>query len=237
MKAIILASGIGKRLMPLTKELPKPLIRLNGIPILERTIQSLIENNINDIIITTGHLEKKIKNFINNKYSEIKITYVRNPIYDRTNYIYSLWLTKEVSKNNDIILLHGDLVYDFKLIKRIVNEDKSCVLVKKEGDLSLKDFKVRVKNRLITEIGVNVFGNNAYVCAPLYKFLKKDFEKLLEEMEKFIKDNKVNCYVEDAFNAISNKIKLHLVYYGNEFCMEIDNFDDLEKAKNILKYI
>ena len=235
MKAIILASGEGKRLRPLTEKLPKPLIKLNGVTILERIIQSLVENNIIDIIITTGYLEEKIKEFIKNKYPELYITYVKNPIYDKTNYIYSLWLTKKASKNSDVILLHGDLVYDPKLMEKIVKENRTCVLIKKGGRVPKKDFKVRIKNRLITEIGVNVFGPDAKFCAPLYKFLKKDFKKLLKQIEKFIKDNRIDCYAEDAFNAISSEIKLFPIYYNKEFCMEIDDFDDLEKAKNILK--
>ncbi len=234
-KAIILASGIGKRLMPLTKETPKCLIDLGGVTILERIIESLRENKVNDIIITTGHLEEKIKDFMKNKYPEIDITYVKNPLYDKTDYIYSLWLAKEHSKDNDIILLHGDLVYDFKLMENIVKENKSSVLIKEKGDSPKKDFKARIENGLVSEIGVNVFGDNAKFCAPLYKFSKMDFQKLLAGVEDFVKNDKVNHYIEDAFNAMPNKIKLYPFYHDKEFCLEIDDFEDLEKAKNIFK--
>ncbi len=234
MKAIILASGEGKRLMPLTKKTPKPLIEISGgLSILERIMRSLTENNINDIIITTGHLEKQIGKFIKNKYPKINITYVENPVYDKTNYIYSLWLARKILQEDDIILMHGDLVYDFELMKRIINEDRTCVLIKKGTEFPKKDFKARIKNNLITEIGVDVSGKDARFCAPLYKFLKHDFKEFLNEIENFIMANKVNCYAEDAFNKISDKIKLYPVYYDKEFCMEIDDFDDLEKAKNL----
>ena len=235
MKAIILASGIGSRLTPLTKEIPKSLINLGGFTILERIIQSLIDNDITDIIITTGHLENKIKEFVRNKYPKINVTYVRNPIYEKTNYIYSLWLAKESSKDSDIILLHGDLIYDFKLMKNIVKEDKTCVLVKKGGRIPRKDFKARIKNGLVTEIGVNVSGSDVKFCAPLYKFLKPDYENLLDKIKEFVRNNKVDCYFEDAFNATTDKIKLYPLYYQKEFCMEIDDFDDFKKAEKLLK--
>ena len=76
MKAVILASGIGKRLKPLTDKVPKPLVEVNGVTLLERIIRSLTENGIKDIVITTGSLEEKIKDFIQNKYPEIKITFI-----------------------------------------------------------------------------------------------------------------------------------------------------------------
>lgn len=235
MKAIILASGIGKRLTPLTEELPKTLIEINGVALLDRMIKSLTENNVFEIIITTGYLEEKIKEFVKNKYPDLKAIYVKNPIFDKTNYIYSLWLTKDFVKDDDVILLHGDLIYDFQLMKKIVRADKSSVLVKKGEDVPEKDFKARIKNGLVAEIGVNVFGENARFCAPLYKISKTDFEKWIKKIGDFIKEGKNNCYAENAFNEISNQIQLHPIYYNKEFCMEIDDFEDLEKAKRIFK--
>ncbi|MCP6719463.1 MAG: sugar phosphate nucleotidyltransferase [Patescibacteria group bacterium] len=235
MKAIILASGTGKRLTPLTEKMPKCLIEIGGFTILERIISSLIEHNIIDIIITTGHFGDRVKKFVINKYGDkINATYVNNPIYDKTNYIYSLWLTREFLDDSDITLLHSDLVYDSKLIKRVVDEDKSCVLIKRQGALSKKDFKARIKDGLIKEIGVNVFGDDARSCMPVYRFLRSDFERLLTEIEEFIKNNKLNSYAEDAFNKISDEIKLYPAYYDEEFCMEVDDFNDLEIAKNFL---
>ena len=235
MKAIILAAGPATRLRPSTEQTPKCLINVAGVSILERIIQSLIDNNVIDIIITTGYFEQKIKNFMQNKFPELKITYVRNPVYDKTNYIYSLWLAREAAKEDDIILLHGDLLYDLKLMKNIINQSKTSALIKKEKPAPEKDFKARIKNGLISEIGVKVSGNDARFCAPLYKFLNSDFKILLNEMEKFIKAGKVNSYTEDAFNSISGQIKLYPLYFDNEFCMEVDDLDDLEKAKAYLK--
>lgn len=232
MKAIILASGPGSRLFPLTKEIPKTLVEVNGVSLLERIIQSLIENNITDIIIATGYLEEKIKEFIKEKFPELKITFVKNPIYDRTNYIYSLWLARDPIGKDDIILLHGDLFFEPKLVGRILKEDKSCVLVSKNKEIPEKDFKARIKDGLITEIGVNIFGDDARFLLPLYKIVKDDFKAWLEGIEKFIKEGKVDCYAENVFNVMENRFKLYPVYYENEFAMEIDNLDDLEKANN-----
>lgn len=232
-----MAAGIGKRLQPLTNKIPKPLIKINGeVSILERIIESLRENQIRDIVITTGPFEEKIKKLVKEKFPELNVSYVYNPDYAQTNYIYSLWLAKEATQNTDIVLIHGDMVYDFKLMERIINEDKSCVLVKENGDLPQKDFKARIENGLITKIGVDVFGKETRACMPLYKLTESDYKEWLKEIEKFIKENKLQFYAEDAFNRVSDKIKLYPLYYNDNLCMEVDNFDDLEKARELLKF-
>ena len=94
--------------------------------------------------------------------------------------------------------------------------------------------KARIKNGRVTEIGVDVFGNNVGFCLPLFKFLEKDFKIWMEKIDEFIKKGKTNRYAEDAFNEISDKIKLSPLYYEKEFAMEIDDFEDLKKARELL---
>jgi phosphonopyruvate decarboxylase len=234
-KAVILASGIAKRLRPLTKKIPKALVDLGKETILERIINSLKENGIKNLIITTGYLEESIKDYIAKKYPELDVVYVNNPLYEKTNYIYSLCLAKEAIGDDDIILLHADMVFEPELLKRIVSQEKSGALVKRELPYPEKDFKASIVNGLINKVGVKIEGEMLKFLAPIYKFKNADFKTLLAKMEQFIKEGKTNCYAEDAFNEISDKIELHPVYFDNEFCMEVDDFDDLEKARSYFK--
>jgi phosphoenolpyruvate phosphomutase len=238
MKAIILASGIGSRLMPATKKTPKTLIKIDGdISILERLILSFKENGIKKIIITTGPFDYKIKKLVKDKFKGLNIIFINNPLYNKTNYIYSFWLAKDLINRDDVILVHGDLVYDFKLAKKIIKENNSCVLVKKRTkDLSEKDFKARIKNGLITKIGVNIFGDNARDCMPLYKIKNKDFYLWINKIDNFIKKSNVLCYAEDALNEVLDDLKMHPVYYSDEICFEIDDKEDLKMVKKSLKF-
>jgi len=233
MKAIILASGIGKRLRPLTYDIPKPLLKIGDKTILEYQIDNLISCNIRNIIITAGPFADKIKKHVKEKYPEIEVSYVNNPKYETTNYIYSMWLTKELI-DDDIILLHGDLVFDKKLLEKLINEKNiNCVLVNKKIQAPEKDFKAVIGNNRVVKIGVEFFGENAFFSAPLYKFSKSDFLCGLDEIENFIKRGDTKSYAEDAFNKISDKVILHPLYFDKELCMEIDTMEDLNIARDL----
>lgn len=92
--------------------------------------------------------------------------------------------------------------------------------------------KAIIEDGRVVKIGVEFFGNNAFYCAPLYKFSKTDFLYWLSEIEKFIKKGNVRIYAEDVFKKISDKVVLHPLYFNNETCMEIDTKEDLKIADN-----
>jgi NDP-sugar pyrophosphorylase family protein len=111
MKALILDSGMGKRLRPLTERTPEALLMVGDNTILGHQLDNLLSCEIRDVIITTGPFENKIKSYVKERYPNVSISYVRNPRYCTTNYIYSMWLTRELI-DDDIILFHGDLLFE-----------------------------------------------------------------------------------------------------------------------------
>jgi len=229
MKAIILASGVGKRLRPLTDQVPKPLLRVGDKAILDHQLESLIEHEISRVVITTGPFKEKLEWHVRGNY-KLEAQFIHNPEYMVTNYIYTFWLTKKTI-DDDINLLHGDLLFDSSLVAKLIKAEGNRVLVNKSIKPPKKDFKALIENDKVTKIGVELSGPNAYFCAPMYKFSKVDFLRWLAKMDDFIKQGKVDCYAEDAFNEISEEIMLYPLYF-EEFCMEIDTLDDLEKARD-----
>ena len=235
MKAIILAAGTGKRLRPLTNKVPKCLIEINGKAILYYLTENLLYYGIKDIIFTVGYLDKSIKNFMAKNFPQVNATYISNPKYESTNTIYSLWLLKDVI-DDDMVLVHGDMIFEKRLLGKLLkHKSGSYALVNNKVEPPEKDFKVKIENSLIKKIGVNITGKNAFFLPPIYKIAKNDFIVWMDEIEKFVKKGNVNVYGEEAFNKISDKIKLYPIYYQDEFCMEIDDFKDLEIAENYLK--
>ncbi len=231
MKALILASGAGRRLQPLTNRVPKPLVRVGNKTILDYQLESLIKHGIEKVIITTGPFKEKLEEHVLSNY-HIEVWFVNNPRYESTNYIYSLWLTQDLI-DSDVLLLHGDLLFEDVLIERLIEARDNRVLIDKEIMPPEKDFKAVIENGRITQIGVELSGPNAYFCAPMYKFSKVDFLRWMAEIDDFVNQGKVDCYAEDAFNKISDDLVLRPLYF-KEFCMEIDTAADLEEAKSVL---
>jgi len=231
MKALILAGGLGNRLKPLTDDTPKSLIMVGNKTILGRIIDSLVENHVDKIVIITGHFEDKIKEFVSKNYPGLSPIYVFNPQYknSKIRYIYAMCLAREFL-DDDIIYIHGDVFCDPVLISKLVKTSGSGALVQKSF-ASDKDFNALIVNNLIKKIGVKVFGKKVGFCLPVYKLLKRDFGLWMEEICEYVDKNKVDCYAENALNEIMNKIKLSPVYFDKEIGMEIDDFDDLEKAE------
>lgn len=236
MKAVILASGLGLRFGDVTENLPKCLIKINGRTLLERQLFSLVKNEIREVSITVGYLDYMIKDYIqsNNLFKELSISYIYNPIFLETNYIYSIWLARNNIANHDVLLLHGDLVYNDSLLNRLLIQKNSSVLVNKNVQLPQKDFKARIKNGKVIEIGVNVSGNNTFLCMPMYKLLKKDINIWMKRIDKYVQENNIKCYAEDAMNEILDKLNLYPLYFNKELCMEIDTTEDLSLAKILI---
>ena len=129
MQAIILAAGMGKRLRPLTDNIPKCMIEVNKTPILINTLDILSQFPVQEVIIVVGHKKEIIQNRVGTTYRGMTITYVANDVYDTTNNIYSLWLAKDLVRDN-VLLFEGDIFFEKALVEQALkDENRNSVLV------------------------------------------------------------------------------------------------------------
>ena len=227
MKALILNSGLGSRLKTLTSNSPKCLLKINDeYTILKRQLECLYKYNIKDVIITTGYLSQQIIDYCNELKLDMNINFVLNDKYDSTNYIYSIYLAKDYLANEDIILMHGDLVFSDEVLSNLINSKTSCMTITSFYPVIKKDFKVQVFNNRINKISVNIF-DNVFMGQPLYKMNKEDWNIWLEEICNFCNSGNTNVYAEEAFNNISDKCNIKPLDIEDKLCMEIDDEDDL----------
>ena len=118
MKALILNSGLGSRMGVLTSEHPKCMTEVSATEtILSRQLTQLSDAGIEEAVITTGYYDSVLVNYCNHLSLPIRITFVKNPVYDKTNYIYSIYCAREYL-DDDIILMHGDLVFENEVLDR-----------------------------------------------------------------------------------------------------------------------
>ena len=132
MQAIILAAGMGRRLGELTKNNTKCMVEVNGVKLIDRVLTYLSHLDLKRIVIVVGYQAKNLKDYVDSQYHNLNIEYVDNPIYDKTNNIYSLALAKEKFKEDDTLLLESDLIYEESMLRLLVdNQQPDLALVAK----------------------------------------------------------------------------------------------------------
>ena len=226
MRALILNSGLGKRMGDLTSEHPKCMTRISGKEtILSRQLQMLQQCGIANVVMTTGLFDRTLVDYCTSLNFDFKYTFVNNPLYDKTNYIYSIYLATDYL-HDDIILLHGDLVFELEVLQGVLQAGYSCMTVSSTIPLPPKDFKAVIKNGKVDKIGVEFF-DNAIAAQPLYKLNQRDWIVWLDRIKKFCDTNQVSCYAENAFNEISDKCHIYPVDFADKLCCEIDTPEDL----------
>ena len=113
MKALILNSGLGSRMGALTSEHPKCMTEISSRDtILSRQLRQISEAGIREVVITTGYYDTVLTDYCASLELPVEFTFVKNPVYDKTNYIYSICCAREVLRDTDLLLLHGDLVFE-----------------------------------------------------------------------------------------------------------------------------
>lgn len=234
MKVIILNSGRGARLRGLTEKNPKSLVPIqDNENIFSRAISILFQFNFSEFIITTGYLNNILEKHAKENFPEVNFTFVNNLDYDKTNYIKSLDLIDDTF-DEDVVLLHGDLVFSKKVAENIINAKNTSVVVDSTVEISKKDFKAKILNDKVKLISVNYFEDDAIACQPFYKLTNKDWKLWKNKINEFCNEGKVNVYAEEALNILTDKIELNPFDIKGELCAEIDTWEDFIKIKEIL---
>lgn len=236
MTAILLNSGKGSRLHNLTKDNPKCLVELDqDVTILSRQLDLLSACGVTEYIITTGYLASSIEEYIASRFPDLSVQFVYNEVFDTTNYIVSLDKLSEIPFTDDVLLMHGDLVFSKPVLTSVIASEGSTVVVDSTLALPEKDFKARIDKGLVAVIGIHEFGPDCFACQPLYKLTKSDWSLWQEAIHSFCEAGKTNVYAEDALNTITDTVHINPLDVRGKLCMEVDNQEDLMRAKNLLK--
>lgn len=236
MKALILNSGLGSRMGVLTSEHPKCMTEISSHEtILSRQLRQIADAGIEDVVITTGYYDGVLVSYCNSLDLPLRFTFVKNPIYDQTNYIYSIYCAREYL-DDDIILMHGDLVFENEVFDRVIASPVSCMTVSSTLPLPEKDFKAVVRDGMVMKVGVEFF-NEAMEAQALYKLNKEDWMVWLGKIIEFCESEKTKVYAENALNELNGAANIYALDVENLLCSEIDNPEDLAVVTSKLKEI
>ena len=236
MKALILNSGLGSRMGVLTSEHPKCMTEVSPTEtILSRQLQQIAAAGIKEVVITTGLFDAVLVKYCESLDLDLQFTFVKNLIYDKTNYIYSIYCAREYL-DDDILLMHGDLVFENEVLDKVLECPSSCMTVSSTLPLPEKDFKAQVVNGKVIKVGVDIF-NEAMEAQALYKLNKCDWKVWLDKIIEFCETGNTKVYAENALNELNGAANINALDVKDLLCAEIDNPEDLAVVSAKLKEV
>lgn len=234
MKALILNSGVGRRMGVLTSEHPKCMTEIApGETILSRQLRLLARCGIREAVITTGLFDSVLRDYCRSLELPLEISFVFNPDYAETNYIQSIRCAEPLLRGEDIVLMHGDLVFEQGVLGRVLASPVSCMTVSSTLPLPQKDFKAVVQDGRVKKVGIEFF-DDALTAQPLYKLLRRDWLMWLDKICEFCDGGQRKCYAENAFNTISDECEVYTMDFKDKLCAEIDTPEDMEAVSRQL---
>lgn len=240
MQAIILAAGMGKRLGEYTKNNTKCMVPVNGVPLIDRVLNQLSSLKLSRVVIVVGYEGQKLIDHIGNDYNGLKIEYIFNSIYDKTNNIYSLALAKDKMQEDDTLLLESDLIFDDRLFSLVVdNPCPNLALVAKyeawmDGTMVQIDDERNIVNFVPKEAFRHEQADSYYKTVNIYK-LSKEFSanRYVPFLEAYMKAIGNNEYYENVLRILSflDCKNLKALPITDEKWYEIDDKQDLDIAE------
>ena len=242
MQAIILAAGMGKRLKELTKTNTKCMVKVNGITLIERMLRQIEKHLLSRIVIVIGYEGQKLVDFINTLNIKTPIVYVTNPIYDKTNNIYSLALAKEWLCKEDTLLFESDLIFEDAVLDLLLSDSRDTLALvdKYESWMDGTCVKLADDDSIEAFVPGSKFKFNEikeyYKTVNIYKFSKK-FSKnyyvpFLEAYQSALGENE---YYEQVLRVITmlDKPVIRAKRLTGQRWYEIDDIQDLDIAESI----
>ena len=186
MQAIILAAGMGRRLKELTRDQTKCMVKVNGVTLIERMLRQLDGRHLSHIVIVVGYEGRKLMDFIGSLEIHTPILFINNPIYDRTNNIYSLFLAREHLRQEDTILLESDLIFEDAVLGALLDDPRDSLALadKYQSWMDGSCIQLDENDRIL-----------AFVPGEKFKFEERDTYYKTVNLYKFSRQFSQTCYV------------------------------------------
>lgn len=233
---------MGKRLGELTRNNTKCMVEVNGVKLIDRVLTFLSHLNLKRIVIVVGYQAQNLVQYVENQYGNLNIEFVENPIYDKTNNIYSLALAKDKFKEDDTLLLESDLIFEESMLRKLVdNQQPDLALVAKyekwmDGTMVTIDDDCNILNFIGKKAFKQDDVDKYYKTVNIYKFSKGYINnQYLPLLEAYCQMKGNNEYYEEVLRVLTmiDKSSLKALPVGDEKWYEIDDIQDLDIAETI----
>ena len=242
MQSIILAAGMGSRLGALTAENTKCMVKVNEVTLIERLLSQLEDLKLSRIVIVTGYKGKKLQDYIKTLGIKTEIVFVDNPIYDKTNNIYSLYLARNYLLSEDTMLFESDIIFDDKIIKSLYADKRETLAVVAQYESWMDGTVVRLSDddEILDVIPGKDFDysqkEHYFKTVNVYKFSKTySTQFYVPFLEAYIHAVGNNVYYENVLRILTmlDNTGIHAMRLNGEKWYEIDDIQDLEIASTL----
>ncbi len=246
MQAIILAAGMGRRLGELTQGNTKCMISVNGVRLIDRMLSQLAALNLNRVVIVVGYKGQELVDYIGHRYDDqLKIEYAWNPVYDKTNNIYSLSIVKQQLQEDDTLLIESDLIFDDAMFRMILSNPypNLALVAKYETWMDGTMVRIDADNNIVNFVPKKAFNydevDTYYKTVNIYKFSREFSEQVyVPFLDAYCRVMGNNEYYEQVLRVITllDKADLKALPIGKERWYEIDDVQDLDIAENLFAH-
>ena len=238
MIGVVLAAGMAKRLRPLTDERPKCLLTVGSRTLLQRTFDAMIAAGISEFVVVTGYRGEMIRDFLLNTYpSSLTFHFLHNADYEHNNNIYSLWMTRELVRGREFLLLDSDILFDPAIIQRMLQEPGTALALNRH-ELGEEEIKVIVdSNNQVVEISKVCSPSEAIGESVGIEKMEADYSvALFAELDRMIEgEGLIDIFYERAFERlIPQGHSFHIVDTTDYFSIELDTVDDFNSARELI---
>lgn len=242
MQAIILAAGMGKRLKELTADNTKCMVKVNGVSLIERALLILDKKGLSKIIIVVGYMGDKLINYVNGLNINTQLIFIDNPLYDKTNNIYSLSLAENYLLEEDTLLLESDLIFEEAIIDILLNDArKNLVLVDKyeswmDGTSMILNDEDQIQEFVLGKQFDYSKKDMYYKTVNIYKFSRSFLTDVyVPFLKAYVKAMGTNEYYESVIKVISilESNELYAKRLDGQIWYEIDDIHDLDVAQSL----
>lgn len=244
MQAIILAAGMGRRLGEYTRDNTKCMLPVNGERLIDRVLGQLSQLGLSRVVIVVGYKGQNLIDYIGHRYDDhLKIEYVNNPVYDKTNNIYSLSLAKDKLQEDDTLLIESDLIFDDSLFRMILDNPYPNLALVDKYETWMDGTMVRIDedNNIVNFIPKKAFKykdvDSYYKTVNIYKFSREfsqnKYVPFLDAYSKALGNNEYYEQVLRVITLIDNAELKALPITNGAKWYEIDDVQDLDIAETL----
>ena len=242
MQGLILAAGMGKRLKELTQNNTKCMVKVNGVTLIDRVLHQLDRLSLSRVVIVVGYEGQKLMDYIGTLDIRTPICYVENPIYDKTNNIYSLALAKDYLLKEDTLLLESDLIFEDSVLEALVNDPRETLVLVDKYESWMDGTCIKIGENDSIEAFVPgkkfVFEDipDYYKTVNIYKFSKHFSEThYVPFLEAYCKALGNNEYYEQVLRVIAmlDEPEIQAKKLDGQRWYEIDDIQDLDIASSM----